>query len=69
MTNKELKEYMDRISKKLDKLSEAFIALQTELSTKDKVLDEERRNWNIKLTVVGLFLAALELFLHFRGIR
>ena len=69
MTNKELKEYMDRISKKLDKLNEAFIALQTELSTKDKVLDEERKNWNVKLTVVGLLLAALELFLHFRGIR
>ena len=69
MTNKELKEYMDRISKKLDELNEAFIALQTELSTKDKVLDEERKNWNVKLTVVGLLLAALELFLHFRWIR
>ena len=73
MTNKELKEYMDKISKKLDSLNDAFIQLQTQLQTKDEVIEKERENerksWNIKLTIVGLLLAALELFLHFRGIR
>ena len=73
MTNKELKEYMDKISKKLDDLHTAFTKLQTQLQTKDEVIEkereDERKSWNIKLVIVGLFLTALQLFLYFRSIR
>ena len=73
MTNKELKEYMDKISKKLDDLNEAFIHLQTQLQTKDEVIEKEKENerksWNIKLIIVGLFLTVFQLFLYFRSIR
>jgi lipid II:glycine glycyltransferase (peptidoglycan interpeptide bridge formation enzyme) len=69
MTNKELKEYLDKLDEKLDTVRDDVNEIKTKLKDKEKNenhnWEKQKRNLDIKLIIWGLIISAGNIGIRF----
>jgi len=56
MTNKELKEYLDKLDRKLERVNESLIKLEAKVETKEK---EESKSIKTMMWLIALFVGGV----------